>query len=197
MSTTTFVDQVNNLIISTASLQRFSSRNSFPEFYSSAFPIFSLSPSVSVNDLNLAIDQINAQACAEISFSRAELEEMGLAARLPTPWDLNCKEPEEVMRWYLESFDKSPNLENDNEDRKRDPEFYPLGFIGIDSPYWQEKGIGAVLVYYDVIGHRTDDERITIKAFRVDPETIGAAVISLRQGDDDIDNVRRHCDTNS
>lgn len=43
-------------------------------------------------------------------------------------------------------------------------------------------------------GQGTENERVDVKAFRVDAEEVGAAVISLRQGDDEIGNVQRWCE---
>lgn len=102
----------------------------------------------------------------------------------------------EVAQWYLESFDKGFVDEmEDGSKGDEDPKFYPLAFIGVDNADWNEKGVGVVLVYFDVLGQGSGDskEGVMVKACRLDAEKMGAAVVSLRQGDDDIDNVKRHC----
>lgn len=48
-----------------------------------------------------------------------------------------------------------------------------------------------MLVYFDAQAGQQDDEDVVVTAYTIDHEKIGASLVSLRQGDDDIDNVRK------
>jgi hypothetical protein len=142
-----------------APLEKFTSRNNFAEFYSSSFPLFALGSEVSELDLKEAADTINKQAATELGFDDAELAEMGYAATVPKIWQLHEKAPSDAVRWYHAEFDKG--VASDTED----PEWYPLGFLGIASKDWKEKGI--VILYYDA---QPGEEKVPINAFEADPE---------------------------
>ncbi|KAF1845701.1 uncharacterized protein K460DRAFT_386137 [Cucurbitaria berberidis CBS 394.84] len=157
-----FVQTVDGVALPPGSLQEYTSRNSFPEIYSSSFPVFALASQVSESDLRQATDTINEQAWMELSFDDAELVEMGYAAALrPTR-----------VRWYHEELNKGGTSGTD------DPQWYPLKFLDIASPDW--KNTGAVLVFYAALHEQSNNENVTVKAHRVDPEKIGPTLISLR-----------------
>lgn len=106
MSTTTFIDSITNLPLLPTTLKPYTSRASFPEFYSSAFPIFCLHPSISASDLTSAITQINQQACTELTFLPEELAETGVAAALPTLWQLHDRDPSDAVTSFLDEFEE-------------------------------------------------------------------------------------------
>jgi hypothetical protein len=176
-----FIQATVGLTVPPGPLQQFTSRRDFAEFYSSSFPIFALGSEISKLDLKEAADEINDQACTELGFDIAELAEMGYAAAVPQAWQLHERAPPEAVRWYHEEFKKIGTSTTD------DPQWYPLGFLGIASKDWKKTGV--VLVFYDA-GPGSKD--ITVKAFEVNPNQIGPVLISFRQGDDDYDNVERH-----
>lgn len=179
---TGFVQAVNGLTVASGPLRQFISQNSFADFSSSSFPVFALGSQVSESDLQQAAKVINEQAQVELGFEDSELAEMGYAAVVPTPWQLHERSAPDAVRWYHEEFNKGGSRGTD------DPQWYPLGFLGIVSCDWRETGV--VLVFYDARHQHPEDEPVAIKAFVVDPEKIGPAVISLRQGDDDYENVK-------
>jgi hypothetical protein len=178
---TAFIEAIEGLTVSPRPLEKFTSRNDFAEFHSSSFPLFALEPGVSESDLKAAADMINKQAATELGFGEKELAEMGYAASVPQPWQLHEKAPPDAVRWYHDKFDKEGSSETD------DPQWYPLGFLGIASKDWRETGV--VVVFYDA---QPGSEDVPIKAYRADPQKIGSIAIDLRQGDDDYDNVKRH-----
>lgn len=167
MSTTTFIDSVTNLPLSPTTLKSSTSRASFPKFYSPAFPIFSLHPSISASDLTSAITQINQQACTELTFLPEQLAEAGLAAALPTLWQMHNRDPAGAVTWFLDDVEKG------SADEPADPKWYPHGFIGVDNVEWRKKGVGIAFIYFDMQGQGTESERVDVKAFRVDAEKLG------------------------
>ncbi|EDU46312.1 hypothetical protein PtrSN002B_007635 [Pyrenophora tritici-repentis] len=179
-----FVEALNGLKVAPKPLQQFTSQNTFAEFYSSSFPVFALGSGVSNSDLQQATRVINQQAEADLGYEESELAEMGYAAAVPEPWQLHERSAPDAARWYHEEFNK------DGPRSANDPQWYPLGFLGIISSDWMETG--AVLVFYDARHQHPTDEPVAVKAFVLDPEKIGPAVISLRQGDDDYENVKRN-----
>jgi hypothetical protein len=181
--TATFVQTVNGMTVLPGPLQRFTSRREFAEFYSSSFPVFALGTDVSRTDLREVTNQANEQARAELSFEEAELAEMGYAAAVPQAWQLYERAPQDAVRWYRNEFNKAGDSYTD------DPQWYPLGFLGITSPDWKQTGI--VLIFYDAWPEHPDNENVTVKAFVVDPKKIGITLIDLRQGDDDYENVKK------
>jgi hypothetical protein len=178
-----FVKIVDGLTVPPGPLQQFTSRRDFAEFPSSSVPIFALEAQVSELDLKQAADKANEQACAELCFDDAELAEMGYAAAVPQPWQLHERALKDVVRWYHEDFNKSGPSSTDN------VQWYPLAFPGIDSADW--RATGAVLVFYDARSRQSDNEDVVVKAYRVDSNQIGPTLISLRQGHDDHENVKR------
>jgi hypothetical protein len=181
-----FAQAVDGLTLPLGLLHEFTTRNDFAEFYSSSFPVFALGTQVSESDLNQTANTANEQACTELGFQDVELKEMGYAAAVPQLWRLHWRAPLDVVQWYHEAFDKAGNTGTGN---IVDPQWYPLGFLGITSPDWKRSG--AVLVFYDALPGQSDSQDVTVKAYRVDPIKVGATLISLRQGDDDYDNVKR------
>jgi hypothetical protein len=179
-----FVEALNGLTVAPEPLQQFTSQNTFAEFYSSSFPVFALGSKVSKSDLQQAAKVVNEQAQAELGFEDSELAEMGYAAVVPESWQLHKRSAPDVARWYHEGFNK------DGSRTVNDPQWYPLGYLGIASSDWGKTG--AVLVFYDARHQHPKDEPVAVKAFVVDPENIGPAVISLRQGDDDHENLKRN-----
>lgn len=178
-----FVEALNGMTVAPEPLQPYSSQNTFPEFYSSSFPVFALGSQVSASDLQEAATVVNEQAQAELGFEESELAEMGYAASVPEPWQLE-KSAADAACWYHEEFKKNGSRTVDN------PQWYPLGFLGVLSNEWRKTGI--VLVFYDVRHQHPEDEQVAVKAFVVDPEKIGSTAISLRQGDDDYENVKQN-----
>jgi hypothetical protein len=187
MMAAAFVEALNGLTVAPEPLQQFTSQNTFAEFYSSSFPVFALGSEMSESDLQQAAKVVNEQAQADLGFEDSELAEMGFAAVVPEPWQLHERSAPDAVRWYHEEFNK------DGSRPVNDPQWYPLGFLGIVSRGWRKTG--AVLVFYDALPHHPKDEPVAVKAFVVDPEKIGPAVISLRQGDDDYENVKRYSAT--
>jgi hypothetical protein len=177
----TFIQGIKGLAMPPGPLEKFTSRNDFAEFYSSSFPLFALGSEVSESELKEAANTINKQAATELGFDDTELAEMGYAACVPQPWQLYEKTPRDAVRWYHEQFDKDGTSETE------DPQWYPLGFLGIASNDWERTGI--VIVYYDA---QPGSEQVPVKAFKADSAKVGSAIISLRQGDDDYDNVMTH-----
>jgi len=178
-----FVQSIDSMSIPLGHLQKYTSSNSFAEFYSSTFPIFALSPEVSKTDLLQVAGKANEQAQQELGFSCAELADMGLAAGIPDHWELRKQSPPEAVRWYHDAFDCDGDSEND------EPQWYPLGFIGVLGLDWRERGV--VLVYLDAQQGQTREEEITVNAYRLHAGQIGPTIVSLRQGDDDYENVKK------
>ncbi|CAE7195323.1 hypothetical protein CFE70_007564 [Pyrenophora teres f. teres 0-1] len=179
-----FVKALSGLTVAPEPLQQFTSQNTFAEFYSSSFPVFALGSEVSESDLQQAAKVVNEQAQAELGYEDEELAEMGYAAVVPEPWQLHGRRAPDAARWYHEEFNK------DGTRSVNDPQWYPLGFLAIASSDWRDTG--AVLLFYDAQHQHPKDEPVTVKAFVVDPEKIGPTIISLRQGDDDYENVKRN-----
>ena len=46
-------------------------------------------------------------------------------------------------------------------------------------------------MFYDARHRHPEDEPVAVKAYVVDPAKVGQAVISLHQGDDDHENVKK------
>jgi hypothetical protein len=179
----TFVHTVNGMAVVPGPLKRFTSRRDFAEFYSSSLPVFALGPDVPRTDLGEVANHANEQARAELGFEDVELAEMGYAAAVPQAWQLYERSPQDAVRWYHNEFNKDGDSYTD------DPQWYPLGFLGITSSNWKQTGI--VLIFYDAWPGQPDNENVTVKANVVDPEKIGSTMISLRQGDDDYENVKK------
>ncbi|KAJ4347490.1 hypothetical protein N0V95_005411 [Ascochyta clinopodiicola] len=179
-----FVKALNGLNLAPEPLQQFTSQDTFAEFFSSSFPVFALGSEVSKSDLQQAAKVVNQQARTELGFEDLELAEMGYAAAVPEPWRLHERSAPDAARWYHKEFNKdgSGNVSN--------PQWYPLGFLGIVSGNWRKTG--AVLVFYDARHQHPENEPVPVKAFVVDPEKIGPTVISLRQGDDDYENIKQN-----
>jgi hypothetical protein len=129
---TTFIQEIKGLAMPPGPLGKFPSRKDFAEFYSSSFPLFALGSEVSESDLKEAANTINEQAATELGFDDAEFAEMGYAACVPKTWQLYKKAPSDAVRWYHEQFDKDGTSETD------DPQWYPLGFMGIASKDWRK-----------------------------------------------------------
>ncbi|KAG9197644.1 hypothetical protein G6514_001168 [Epicoccum nigrum] len=179
----TYVKSLDGFTVQPEPLQPYTSQPSFAEFYSSSFPVFALSSQVSEYDLQQAAKVINDQARESLGFSDEELEEMGYPAAVSDPWQLHEPSPREAALWYLTNFDKRGSSTFE------EPQWYPLGFIGIMFINWKETGV--VLVFYDALAENSKHSLVSVVAFVVDPNKIGSSLISLRQGDDDIDNRRR------
>jgi hypothetical protein len=180
-----FVRAVNNRSVPLGSLQDFTTQNNFAEFYSSSFPVFAIGNNVSELEVTKAVDTVNEQACIDLGFEDAELKEMGYAAAIPHPWRLPEEEPLDAVRWYQDDFDKMGST-----GVIAYPQWYPLGFLGILSPDWRVKGV--VLVFYDAVSGQSGNQEVSVKACRLDPEKIGLTLTSLRQGDDDYENIKKH-----
>jgi hypothetical protein len=180
---TDFVDALDGLTVTAEGLQQFTFQNTFPEFYSSSFAIFALGPEVSKSDLEEAAKAINEQAQAELGFDDSELAEMGYAAAVSDLCQLHQGSAPDVARYYCERFDKAGSR------TVNDPSWYPLGFLGIVSADWRKQGV--VLVFYDARHRQPQAEPIAVRAFMVDSQKTGQAVISLRQGDDGYENVKK------
>jgi hypothetical protein len=180
-----FIRAVNDRSVPLGSLQDFTTQNTFAEFYSSSFPVFAIGNQVSELDITKVIDTANEQACIELGFEDAELKEMGYAAAIPHPWRLSEEDPLDVVRWYQDAFDKIGSTGD-----VANPQWYPLGFLGITSPNWRVEGV--VLTFYNALSGQSGYQRVSVKAFRLDAEKIGLTLISLRQGDDDYESVKKH-----
>jgi hypothetical protein len=87
------------------------------------------------------------------------------------------------VRWYHDAFDCDGNGEND------EPQWYPLGFIGVSDSNWRERGV--VLVHLDAQQGQTREEEITVNAYRLHAGQIGPTIVSLCQGDDDYENFKK------
>lgn len=111
---------------------------------------------------------------------------MGHPTAVSDPWQLHEPSPREAALWCRADFDKRGSTGSTIDE----PQWYPLGFIGIMSDEWKENGV--VLVFYDALADNSEDSSVPVVAFVVDPKEIGSCLISLRQGDDDIDNVKGH-----
>lgn len=181
---TVFVRIIDGLSVPLGLLHKFTSQNDFPKFFASSFPVFALDYRVSELDLRQVADLANEQARAELGFAEEELIEIGYAAAIPQPWQLCEKLPPDAMPWYHEQFNKFASSTS------RDPKWYPLGFLGIASLDWKKKVV--VLVFYDALHNQTCDSDVPVRAFIVDPSQIGPTLISLRQGDDDYENTKKH-----
>jgi hypothetical protein len=181
-----YVQALDGFTVRPEPLQPYTSQPSFAEFYHSSFPVFALSSQVSESDLQQAARVINNQAQESLGFSEEELAEMGYPAAVPDPWQLHEPSPREAAQWYHTDFDKRGSTGRTIEE----PQWYPLGFIGIMSDDWKKNGV--VLVFYDALSDHPKDDPVPVVAFVVDPKEIGSCLISLRQGDDDIDNRKRH-----
>jgi hypothetical protein len=180
---TAYVQAADSLYVPAGPLQCFTSRRDFSEFYSSSFPVFSLGPDVSESDMRLLVDTANQQARVYLGFDDAELAEMGYVAAIPNLCQLHDKTPLEAVQWYHERFSKSGT------GSAGDPQWYPIGFLGIVSPDWREDGV--ILVFYDALPENPDNENVAVRSYRLDPEKIGSALIDFRQGDDDYENIKR------
>jgi hypothetical protein len=181
--TTTFIQAADGLKVPAGPLQRFTSRRDFAEFYPSSFAVFALGSAVSESDMRLAVQTANQQACADLGFDDAELAEMAYVAAIPQQWQLHEKRPLDLVRWYHESFNKNGTSSSD------DPQWYPIGFLGIASPDWKKDGV--VLVFYDAPPGQLENEEVTVRCYRLDPEKIGPTLIDFRQGDDEYNNIKR------
>jgi hypothetical protein len=181
---TTFIRAIAGLTVPPDPLHRFTSRRDFAEFYSSSFPLFALGSEVTESDLKDAADAFNKQAQTELGFGDDEFAEMGLAAAVPQSWQLHEKLPPDAVRWFHQEFNK------DGASSTNDPQWYPLGFLGIATKDWRKDGL--VIVFYDAQSNHANDKDIAIKAYKMNPEQVGASLIALRQGDDDYENVKRH-----
>jgi hypothetical protein len=179
-----FVKTVDSLSLQLGPLQKFIRRNDFPEFFKSAFPVFALDTRVSESDLKQLADTANRQAQAELGFDEAELKEMGYVAAIPQPWQLCERAPIDVVRWYHDEFDKSGSSST------REPQWYPLGFLGVTLSDW--KNAGVLLVFYDAVHDQASNSDVPVRSFVIDPDQIGSTLISLRQGDTDYEAIRRH-----
>jgi hypothetical protein len=169
---TDFVDALDGLTVTAEGLQQFTFQNTFPEFYSSSFAIFALGPEVSKSDLEEAAKAINEQAQAELGFDDSELAEMGYAAAVSDLCQLHQGSAPDVARYYCERFDKAGSRT-----------------VNIVSADWRKQGV--VLVFYDARHRQPQAEPIAVRAFMVDSQKTGQAVISLRQGDDGYENVKK------
>jgi hypothetical protein len=178
------VRTVNGLSLPLGPLQEFTSRNDFPEFFASSFPVFALDSHMSELDLEQVAGIANEQARVELGFDQAELREMGYVAAVPQSWQLYERGPPDAVRWYQDEFDKLASSST------TEPQWYPLGFLGITSPDWKNKGV--VLVYYDALYGQACDDRVPVKAFVVDPGKIGSTLIGLRQGDTDYESIKEY-----
>lgn len=127
---------------------------------------------------------MNRQAQTELGLTASELAEMGSAALVPARWQICTKTPQEVARWYQENFSQLVSGSAEG------PEWYPLGFIALIFNGWRETGF--ILVYLDAWPQHPENAPVPVKAFVVDGEKIRSAVIILRQGDDDYENVKRY-----
>lgn len=179
-----FDEALNHLTVVPEPLQRFTSQNTFAELYSSSFPVFALRSEVSKSDLQQAVKVVNEQAHAELGIGDSDLAEISYAAVVPEPWQLHERSASDAARWYHDESNK------DGCRTVNDPQWYPLGFLGIVSSDWRKTG--AVLVFYDASHRHPKEEQVAVKAFVVDLEKIGPAVISLRQGDNDFGDVKRN-----
>lgn len=180
-----FVKALQDVSVASKPLQPYTTRGSFAEFYYSSFPVFALGPQVSKDDLQQAAKVFNNQAMEELGFSEEELAEMAYAAAVPDPWQLHDRTAPDAAQWYLDSFDERGcgTLEGE-------PQWYPLGFLGICSSDWKETGV--VLVFYDARSSHPEEEPVPIVAYIMRPEDVGWVLIALRQGDDYIYNVKTH-----
>ncbi|PHH90545.1 hypothetical protein CDD83_3350 [Cordyceps sp. RAO-2017] len=174
-----FISAVRGQHVSAAPVQSFLDDNSFPDFTSSSLALFSLGPDVGRQVLAEVATELNKQACAELGFEPDEFEELGLAAQIhPDSWSLGDQSPERAVQWFIERFPKNETIYNDL------PKWYPIGFIGVAEANWREAGV--VLVQYDA-----KEGEMTVRAILLDPSNAGAALISLRQGDDDFNNIKK------
>lgn len=173
-----FISAVQGLQVSAAPVQSFLDDNTFPDFASSSLALFGLGPEITHQVLEEVATELNKQACTSLGFEPDEFEEMGLAVMTPDTWSLGDQSPKQSIEWFLEHFPKDEKTYNNL------PKWYPVGFIGIAEANWRDAG--AVLVQYDV---NKDD--MTVKAMLLDPSKGGEALISLRQGDDDFDNIKK------
>jgi hypothetical protein len=179
-----FVSAVNNLAVPLGLLQDFTTQSSFAEFYTSSFPVFAIGHQVPQSDVNKVVDIANEQACTELSFEAAELKDMGYAAAIPRPWRLPKEDSLDAVGWYQNAFDKIGSTGD-----TANPQWYPLGFLGITSPDWRIKGV--VLVFYDALYGQSSNQEVSVNAHRLNPQLIGPTVICLRQGDNDYENIKK------
>lgn len=101
-----FTRAIDKTSVSPGPLQKLTSRNAFPEFYSSSFPIFALTADVSKKDIHEDVDTINEQARSELGFDKAEMAEMGHVVAIPEEWQQHQRNPTDLVRWYHEELDK-------------------------------------------------------------------------------------------
>jgi hypothetical protein len=138
-----FVKTVDGLSLQLGPLQKSIRRSNFPEFFESSFPVFALEPRVSESDLKQVADTVNKQAQAELGFEEADMQEMGYVATISHPWQLCERAPIDVVRWYHGEFDQSSSS------RTGEPQWYPLGLLGIPLSDW--KNAGVMLVFHDAL----------------------------------------------
>lgn len=146
-----------------------------------AFSVFALSSQVTEAALQDAAQAFNDQAQVELGFSDEEFAEQGVAARVPSPWQLHDQSPMGAAQWFVEHFDKR------GEGTAREPQWFPYSFIGIASRDWRDKGV--VVVFFKDHAELAEGEALPIVAFVASPEKIGSMVNTLRQHQDHIDNV--------
>lgn len=176
-----FVKAVDNLTISADAIKQYNNG----DYAHAAFPIFALSSQVTESDLQQAAKVFNDQAQAFIALDEEEFAEMGFAAAIPQPWHLHEKSASDAIQWHLEKFDKRGSGTVDQ------PQWFPHGFLGIMSTDWKETGV--VLAFYNFWyhdGQLPEDKPIPVVAFVLAPQDVGSVLISLRQTEQHINDVK-------